>query len=572
MYALRIEYLTGRCVATSYNDRNRAEWPPHPARVFSALVASWADSDSPDDERAALDWLAEQPPPSIVASDASRRHVVPHFVPVNDTTVLSDFRPVVRKLDELLIAYEVLENESLGAVARGDQKQASSKQRALSKLSMQIEKQRASLKARQAEDLAPLAKPSASAVVNASRLLADGRTRQSRTFPSVSPHDPVTYLVWSALPAVGIRKALDSLARRVVRVGHSSSLVACRFVDTAPQPTLVPRNDGTEVLRVAALGQVQRLVDAHSRHLEVEPRVLPGAFQRYGPPHTRSVRSPTASVFSNEWIVLRQSAGPHLSTPLTVEVTQALRDAMMSHADQPPAEVLSGHQENGERSVTPHMAVMALPFVEHPRASGTILGLAIVPPRSASDEQRLAILRALGHWEQSARDRSQGKGDTEAPSLQLRLGSRGVIELERIVWGFSSLVNLQAETWCRPARRWISVTPVALDRNPGNLHASDPHVAEEAWKSAAEVIAAGCESIGLPRPVRVEVLPSVTMAGVAKARAFLPFPADARKTRRVKVHAYLEFGEPVIGPVIVGAGRYYGLGLFRPISDGWAKA
>ncbi|MGH7501844.1 MAG: type I-G CRISPR-associated protein Csb2, partial [Longimicrobiales bacterium] len=120
---------------------------------------------------------------------------------------------------------------------------------------------------------------------------------------------------------------------------------------------------------------------------------------------------------------------------------------------------------------------------------------------------------------------------------------------------------------CRPAESWLSVTPVALDRNPGELYASDPDRARKAVASAIEIISTSCERIGLPRPIRVEVLPSVTMPGVAKARAFLPFPADTRKPRRVKVHAFVEFGEPVTGPVLLGAGRYLGLGLFRPVEQ-----
>ena len=40
MFAIRVECLTGRYVATAYDDRSRAEWPPHPARLFSALVAT----------------------------------------------------------------------------------------------------------------------------------------------------------------------------------------------------------------------------------------------------------------------------------------------------------------------------------------------------------------------------------------------------------------------------------------------------------------------------------------------------------------------------------------------------
>lgn len=567
MFALRIEYLTGRCVATSYNNRNRAEWPPHPARILSALVATWADSDEPDDkERAAIDWLAEQPPPAVVASDASHRQVVPHFVPVNDTTVLSDFQPATKKVDELLLALATVEAQLDHAQSIGDKKQQSSTQRSADKLRAQIDKQRSSLKERQERDLAPVTNPSASVIAHAAGMLPERRNRQARTFPSVSPHDPVVYLVWPSPPPAVLRTALDLLTARVVRIGHSSSLVACRFVDTAPEATLVPRSDGPNVLRAGGAGHVQRLIDAYGRHLEIEPRVLPSRFQRYGSPHLSVERQPTASVFSADWIVLRQVAGPRLSMTLTAEVTQSFRAALMSHADQPPAEVLTGHQANADPSVTPHMALLALPFVGNAHASGAILGIAIVPPRSQSDEERLAILRALGTWEQSVRDQLE-ENDTEAPPLQLRLGARGVIELERVVWGPAPLLNLRAESWCRPARRWISVAPVALDRNPGNLHASDPRVAGEAWESAGEIIAIACERIGLPRPSRVEVLPSVTMSGVAKARAFPPFPADPGRTRRVKVHAYLEFAEPVRGPVIVGAGRYFGLGLFRPLRE-----
>jgi CRISPR-associated protein Csb2 len=271
-------------------------------------------------------------------------------------------------------------------------------------------------------------------------------------------------------------------------------------------------------------------------------------------------------VFSDEWIVLRQIAGPRLSLTLTAEVTQAFRAALVSYADDPPPEVLSGHQSNGEPSETPHMATVALPFVGSQHATGAILGVAILLPRSISEGDRLAILRGLGTWEQAARERLQEE-ELEAPPLELRLGHRGVIELERVVWGAPPLTNLRPSTWCRPSRAWLSATPVALDRNPGNLNSTNPRTASDAYESASDIIATSCQRIGLPIPVRVEVLPSVTMPGVAKARAFPPFPADSRKPRRVKVHAFLKFDEPVAGPLLLGAGRYYGLGLFRPVAD-----
>ncbi len=87
MFAIEINFLTGRYVATSHYNRRLPEWPPHPARLFSALVAEWAVEQDPT-ERQALEWLEAQPPPSITASDELPRKVVKHFVPVNDASKL----------------------------------------------------------------------------------------------------------------------------------------------------------------------------------------------------------------------------------------------------------------------------------------------------------------------------------------------------------------------------------------------------------------------------------------------------------------------------------------------------
>ena len=39
-FSFVIEYLTGYAVATDPANREQAEWPPHPARVFMALAAA----------------------------------------------------------------------------------------------------------------------------------------------------------------------------------------------------------------------------------------------------------------------------------------------------------------------------------------------------------------------------------------------------------------------------------------------------------------------------------------------------------------------------------------------------
>ena len=53
MLVLEVEYLTGRAVATARHHREQPEWPPHPGRLFSALVAACHEADLTDLEREA---------------------------------------------------------------------------------------------------------------------------------------------------------------------------------------------------------------------------------------------------------------------------------------------------------------------------------------------------------------------------------------------------------------------------------------------------------------------------------------------------------------------------------------
>src|SRR5262245_52819463 len=91
MLALEIEFLLGRYAATDFRDRDRAEWPPHPARLFSALVAASYEGGLGESARAALLWLENQLPPWISATDATEQAAVTAFVPINDPE--KDFLP-----------------------------------------------------------------------------------------------------------------------------------------------------------------------------------------------------------------------------------------------------------------------------------------------------------------------------------------------------------------------------------------------------------------------------------------------------------------------------------------------
>ena len=74
MFALCINYLNGWVMAAVDGARKeRAEWPPHPDRVFMAMSAAWFETGQVDREKDALEWLEKLPPPEIAATDAEFR-------------------------------------------------------------------------------------------------------------------------------------------------------------------------------------------------------------------------------------------------------------------------------------------------------------------------------------------------------------------------------------------------------------------------------------------------------------------------------------------------------------------
>src|SRR5690606_11373647 len=215
MLTVEVELLTGRYAATAHNDRGRAEWPPHPARFFSALVAALHDHDVVDNaERDALPWLEQQDAPSLRVdpeSKVGKRCVQDVYVPVNDVTLGGDE------------AIRDAENKLAAATTPAAQRKA---QAAVEKATR--------------EALAIDGNPSDKALKTAAALMPERRTRQVRTFPVVLPETPTFAFLWPKADPKDHREALTRLCARVTRLGHSSSLVRCMIVDHDLLPTLVP--------------------------------------------------------------------------------------------------------------------------------------------------------------------------------------------------------------------------------------------------------------------------------------------------------------------------------------------
>ncbi len=561
MFALGVDLLTGRYAATAYNDRDRAEWPPHPARLFSALVATWAEGDPAstegEAELRALQWLELQAAPDIMASSMEEvgvRSVVPVFVPVNDIAVIS--APDPTKLREA----ETILHGDLDTKGR-------------TKAEKEFERLRLKLVSDTAKATSVPANTTGADVAAAAQLFSDRRPRQPRTFPSVTPPVSTVVFFWpDAAPTPDLQLALSRLLKRLVRVGHSTSLVHARIADAtaiADAETQTTRfvsdpDVGSLMLRWVAAGQVDRLIAAFNRHQGTEPRVLPATFVRYREGPAKPVAEVVSSLFDDEWVVLARIAGPRLPSTSAAGVAKQLRRALLSFADQPVPELLSGHGIEGAASESPHLAVVPLPFVGSEHADGALLGVGLVLPRNANPAERRVVLRALARYEEA----QPSSGDEDAPSLPLHLGSAGTLQLQRVVWGDHQNYGLRPKTWSGPALRWATATPVALDRNPGDLHDPDPAKRRAAFEAATACVIEAVERIGLPTPVEVDVVRSCVLPGSAKPRTFPRFPRENARPQRVLVHVRLVFAAPVQGPILVGAGRYQGLGLFRPVDHG----
>jgi CRISPR-associated protein Csb2 len=229
--------------------------------------------------------------------------------------------------------------------------------------------------------------------------------------------------------------------------------------------------------------------------------------------------------------VFRKKAGPGLPIEATLTLTDAVRRALMSNAGNggPMTDLIHGH--NSET----HCAVVGLPFVGREHADGHLMGFAVIFPRATDARERVQVLRACKALEEHGVNIPR-VGDWE-------------VEVEE-----EAALNqsLRAATWTSPSRVWQTVTPILLDRFP-----------KKKGPGVEEILAASCRRIGLPDPVGIEHGPYSAVDGVPPVPAFRLQRADEKRARW-GVHAKLQFAAAVRGPMVLGAGRYFGLGFMRP--------
>ena len=566
------DYLTGNCVATDPASRQRAEWPPHPGRVFMALAAAWFETGEDTGEGDALRWLEKLGEPQLVVppnGEVSHREVVTVFVPVNGDQAKDTFPE--KKSGTL---------QSAPAIAR--------KKNDRTFPSVWV-----------------------------------GDAPCFLHWPNVTSIDACTH-----------RSSLDRLCGKVTRIGHSASLVRMWLVNDNYSPCqseLWVPDDGSadwQARRVSEgtldlldrqfnrrgreqhdrlTNEIRSLTaqkktirgkgaseqkEAIDRQIEIfreslssidpRPPIRPklGLWSGYRRPDSDQSTPARHTDFDSDLLILMQIDGPRLPLVSTLAVTQALRGAVMSHSSQPPPPWVSGHLDGYQplRDGRQHLAYIPLSFVGGSgHADGHLLGAALVFPREVPRSDRGRVLGRL-LLEPSG----------QPMRITLTLGSLGVWTLVKRDWS-ESRQTLKPETWtAHPdgATTWATVTPLVLDRFPK----IDPLKERPEWQiEVAGIIATACRRLGLPDPVEIDFSTTSWQRGSPRAftkrrplrghsgvddnttslgDGFPIYPAKGSNGPRPQLHVYLRFAEPVVGPILLCAGRFLGYGLCKPLLGG----
>ena len=407
MLSLGIELLMGRAIITRWDNREKPEWPPHPDRVFMALVAAWGESGEVTTHRNALEWLEGLDAPALsVPIAVSIRESFTSYVPVNDLTLRFD-------------------------------------QEKFAKLEL----------AKQQEFL-----------TDALKILPENRLKAARSFPAVVPASPTFHLIWKnvELPEEH-RAALEALCALVTYLGHSATPVRAWLEETPPEPTLVPTEyEALHQLRVTGNGRTGYLKGRYDAGLRPQPARWQGYAAANQTPGVPTFDGP----FDPGLFVFRQVGGRRFGLESCGLIADALRKLLMKRFGEDAPEWLSGHAEDDSVSKAPRPAYLPLGFVDHDHADGHLLGLAIAVPNEFSRDNAVTLLDLLTGTRFGEEDgvpylsleiRNPRFGNDVIGTLELELEERP----ER-----SRQQTLQSRNWIGPARQWKTVTPIVLPQFP----------------------------------------------------------------------------------------------------------
>lgn len=570
MTALTIgwEYLTGYTVATDPGNRECAEWPPHPARVFMALAAAWFETGEDSEEGQALCWLEsleDDPELYLPQTDLGfERSRVTVYVPVNDKAgpspaALQSVPSMTRAKQPRMFPRRWVGMQPCYLCWR-DVDHVERHRGAFDRLCAKVTR-----------------------IGHSSSLV---RMWVESAIPPTSESSD-TWLPDQVGARVHVRRTspgmLAMLADRYGETPRRRRAELTQQIASLHAEKKSIKGKGAAGRKLAIDSALEELTQELANTVEYPPvRPAIGRWSGYRRADERRLEAkPWHSQFDTDLLVLKYVAGPALPLASTLVVTRAVRDTIMRHSGVQPAPAwVSGHKSDGTplQDEGGHLAVIPLPFVGYRQADGHLLGVALVFPRSIDRRERGRVLGRVLLDDSGC-----------AKKVRLSLGQLGVWIVEKLSWGEYQQA-LRAEIWTAHsvgANTWASVTPVVLDRFPKTDRAKN----RVDWTAeVSEILCQACIRIGLPAPIEVAIDTTSSHVGSPRSLAkhrrlrghvltepsqsvpfgegFPPYPAKGKNASWPQVHVRIRFAEPVIGPVVLGAGRYRGYGLFKPWKGG----
>ncbi len=510
---LVIELLSPACRfhATPWGrhvNEGAVEWPPSPWRFLRALVATWhlkAKADVPEMTlRELVDVIASVPPQFQLppASQGHTRHYMPVIEGKNQKTT-KIFDTFVHVGGPLRMAWDVsLPPETSCALAL------------LCDRLGYFGRAESLVEARLVADAAgfePNARP-----LPPNQLVPEGWD----LVRLLCPLSAANYEAWKAAQASGQPEPVGKGRRK--KAGASSAphvpsdLFEALHADTrdlqAAGWTLPPGSQFVDYIRPASCFE----------SAPVRPRRASGT-------------PPTVARF-----VLSSAVLPRLTR--AVSVAERVHQSLVKFSDQAPVftgkaggQPLEGHQHafifceaNGPRDAITHVTVHArMGFDDAARRA-------------------LEVLTQTGVW---------GHGGHDLQLILLGVGG-GDTFADCPVFGAS--------------RVWQSLTPFVSTRHPKTYRDGRPKLDPDGWwiGSPAHDLRRLLAEAGRPMPVKLDTLDTLT-AGSRRLRPIEfqtdRFHGEGRRGGQTGVAFRLTFAQPVSGPLALGYGAHFGLGLFVPL-------
>lgn len=486
------------------------DWPPSPARLFQALVAGAAQGNllSAEDS-AALAWLEQLPPPEIKGPSVRRGQRFTNYVPNNDLDAVgSDPRRVGEVRAGKLIRPYIFDVEVPFLYA------------------WRFE-------------------PSDDANHRAGEICA----LTERVYQLGRGVD----MAWAC------GEVLDDAALESWLVRHGGALY---------RPTQGGEGSSLDCPIPGSLESLRNRFAANGMRFSRVGEEIEVLFSQAPKPRFRSVRynsSPIRHLFD-----LRSTTGDSSFDPyplvrvseLTLSVRDKAVDRLTTTLSQRTAElkrVLIGRDAT-DADKAARVRIVPLPSIGHHHADRSIRRVLVeVPPNCPIGADDIA-------WAFSGLAIEAGEVDTETGEIT---GETRLVPAEER----TMLRHYGVDTTERH-RQWRSVTPAALPETAKRRRIDPRHLREEAKDGrerareqniASTAVLHALRHAGIDAQVstiRVQREPFDAKGSRAEA-----FATETRFAKERLWHIEIVFAEPVAGPLLLGDGRYLGLGLMAPVQN-----